>query len=75
MEILRLERKESIVCSLQSGFQLSVENNSPLLWLCFTILSGSLRKFMSLSEPKAKPIVACSHAFSALGALSRVLIG
>ena len=35
----------------QSGFQLSVESNSRLLWFCFITLSGWLAKLMELLRP------------------------
>ena len=54
--------------TILSGFQLSVESNSHLLWFCVTTLSDWFKKLAPLSQPirsKTKTaIVTRSHTFS-----------
>ena len=57
-----------LVSGFIHGFQLSVESNLRLLWVCFIMLCDwsekISRRLLSESEVKLKPIVTCLHAFS-----------
>ena len=43
--------KFTIILVSQSNFQLSVESNPELSWVCFTLICDWSRKFAPLSQP------------------------
>ena len=57
-----------IILRIQSGFQLSVESNPELLWLCFTTLCDWFKKTDAnlLNQSDVKPNPIATHVFPRL---------